>query len=96
MGLTQPFSVYRSGDPFVLREFSEKLHQLGQNEFGRNPELFPQDKDSRGGTRGSLTKNIFGRFGLKTSSEKLQKQFVSEQTRARKKAFRTWSGPQGT
>ena len=32
-GQTQPFSVYRSGDPFVLREFSEKLHQLVQNEF---------------------------------------------------------------
>lgn len=75
-GLTQPFSVYRSGDPFVLREFSEKLHQLVQNEFGRNPELFPQENRLKKAERELLEKHIFGGFGLKTSSEKLQKQFV--------------------
>lgn len=75
-GLTQPFSVYRSGDPFVLREFSEKLHQLVQNEFGRNPELFPQANRLKKAERDLLSKHIFGGFGLETSSEKLQKQFV--------------------
>jgi hypothetical protein len=75
-GLTQPFSVYRSGDPFVLREFSEKLHQLVQNEFGRNPELFPQEKRLKKEERRLLEEHIFGKFGLRTSSEKLQKQFV--------------------
>ena len=75
-GLTQPFSVYRSGDPFVLREFSEKLHQLVQNEFGRNPGLFPQANRLKKAERDLLSKHIFGGFGLKTSSEKLQKQFV--------------------
>jgi len=75
-GLTQPFSVYRSGDPFVLREFSEKLHQLVQNEFGRNPELFPQANRLKKAERDLIAEHIFGGFGLKTSSEKLQKQFV--------------------
>jgi hypothetical protein len=75
-GLTQPFSVYRSGDPFVLREFSEKLHQLVQNEFGRNPALFPQENRLKKAERDLLSKHIFGGFGLETSSEKLQKQFV--------------------
>ena len=75
-GLTQPFSVYRSGDPFVLREFSEKLHQLVQNEFGRKPELFPQANRLKKAERDLLAKHIFGDFGLETSSEKLQKQFV--------------------
>ncbi len=75
-GLTQPFSVYRSGDPFVLREFSEKLHQLVQNEFGRNPELFPQANRLKKAERDLIAEHIFGGFGLKTSSEKFQKQFV--------------------
>lgn len=75
-GLTQPFSVYRSGDPFVLREFSEKLHQLVQNEFGRNPELFPQANRLKKAERDLLSEHIFGGFDLKTSSEKHQKQFV--------------------
>ena len=30
-GVTRPFTDYRAGDPFVLREFSEKLHQLVQS-----------------------------------------------------------------
>ncbi len=38
-GLTRPFTDYRSGDPFVVREFSEKLHQLVQTEFNKTSEL---------------------------------------------------------
>lgn len=75
-GSTQPFGVYRSGDPFVLREFSEKLHQLVQNEFGRNPELFPQANRLKKAERDLLSKHIFGGFDLKTSLVKMQKQFV--------------------
>ena len=75
-GSTQPFGVYRSGDPFVLREFSEKLHQLVQNEFGRNPELFPQKNRLKKAERDLLSEHIFGGFDLKTSRVKMQKQFV--------------------
>lgn len=25
-GITHPFNDYRAGDPFVLRDFSDKLH----------------------------------------------------------------------
>lgn len=75
-GSTQPFGVYRSGDPFVLREFSEKLHQLVQNEFGRNPELFPQENRLKKAERDLLAKHIFAGFDLKTSLVKMQKQFV--------------------
>lgn len=75
-GTTQPFGVYRSGDPFALREFSEKLHQLVQNEFGRNPELFPQESRLKKVERDLLSKHIFGGFDLRTSLVKMQKQFV--------------------
>jgi hypothetical protein len=75
-GSTQPFGVYRSGDPFVLREFSEKLHQLVQNEFGRSPALFPQANRLKKAERDLLAQNIFGGFDLKTSLVKMQKQFV--------------------
>ena len=75
-GTTQPFGVYRSGDPYALREFSEKLHQLVQNEFGRNPELFPQESRLKKVERDLLSKHIFGGFDLRTSLVKMQKQFV--------------------
>ena len=35
-GMTRPFTDYKVGDPFVLRDFSERLHQLVQNEFHLN------------------------------------------------------------
>jgi hypothetical protein len=94
-GLTQPFSVYRSGDPFVLREFSEKLHQLVQNEFGRNPSLFPQANRLKKAERDLLAKHIFGDFGLETSSEKLQKQFVLNKAGQKKGLpYLVWSAGQ--
>jgi predicted ATPase len=47
-GLTRPFTDYRAGDPFVVREFSEKVHQLVQTEFGKGvDELFPQPSPRR-------------------------------------------------
>jgi len=75
-GLTRPFTDYRFGDPFVLREFSEKLHQLVQNEFGRDPTLFPKANRLNASLRDPLVKHIFGNFGLKVDPEKFQKQIV--------------------
>jgi putative AbiEii toxin of type IV toxin-antitoxin system len=94
-GSTQPFGVYRSGDPFVLREFSEKLHQLVQNEFGRNPELFPQENRLKKVERELLSKHIFGGFDLKTSLVKMQKQFVlSKPGEERGLPYLVWSAGQ--
>jgi hypothetical protein len=75
-GLTRPFTDYRAGDPFVVREFSEKLHYLVQSEFARSPALFPQAKRLKSEFRDLLSKHIFGGFGLKTDAERFQKRIV--------------------
>ena len=75
-GLTRPFTDYRSGDPFVVREFSEKLHHLIQAEFSRTSELFPKSNRLKEGFRKRIAEHIFGEFGLKTSSDKFQKRIV--------------------
>jgi len=75
-GLTRPFTDYRTGDPFVVREFSEKLHHLVQSEFARSASLFPQVKKLKREYRELLSENIFGGFGLKTDAEKFQKRIV--------------------
>jgi hypothetical protein len=75
-GLTRPFTDYRSGDPFALREFSEKLHQLVQKEFSSDPTLFPKGNRLKSALRNQIDKNIFGGFGLKTDVEKSQKRIV--------------------
>ncbi|HKZ01277.1 MAG TPA: AAA family ATPase [Pyrinomonadaceae bacterium] len=75
-GITRPFTDYRTGDPFVVREFSEKLHHLVQSEFARSASLFPQVKKLKREYRELLSENIFGGFGLKTDAEKFQKRIV--------------------
>lgn len=75
-GLTRPFTDYRAGDPFVVREFSEKLHQLVQAEFSQTSELFPKSNRLKREFRQRIAEHIFGEFGLTTSADKSQKRMV--------------------
>lgn len=75
-GLTRPFTDFRSGDPFVVREFSERLHGLVQNEFGRDPALFPKANRLHRSLRGPLIESIFGEYSLAVGTDKFQKRIV--------------------
>lgn len=75
-GLTRPFTEYRYGDPFALKEFSEKLHQLVQNEFGRDPSLFPRKNRLSEALRLPIAQHIFGSYTLGTDSERSQRRIV--------------------
>src|SRR5574337_1675281 len=41
-GWPRPFTDYSPGDPFAVREFSEKLRLLLEQEFTATDNLFPQ------------------------------------------------------
>lgn len=75
-GLTRPFTDYRSGDPFVLRDFSETLHHLVQSEFGGTPALFPKANRLNASLREPLATHVFGGFQLKVDAERFQKRIV--------------------
>jgi len=75
-GLTRPFTDYRSGDPFVLREFSEQLHRMMQSEFGQRRELFPQTKRLKSELRELIEEHIFGGFKLQADSESFQRRIT--------------------
>ncbi len=71
-GMTRPFNEYRAGDPFVLRDFSEKLHLIIQNEFGPDKQVFPQKQRFVEALREPIEKHIFGKFQLRTDSTEQQ------------------------
>lgn len=75
-GLTRTFNEYRFGDPFSLREYSEKLHNLVQNEFGSDPSLFPKKNRLSQALREPISRHIFGGFGLDIDTERSQKRIV--------------------
>lgn len=93
-GATRPFTDYRSGDPFVLREFSEKLHQLVQNEFGRSGRLFPQRNRLTDALRRPLEEHIFGGFNLETDPSQLQRRIVLKRGDEHSLPYLVWSAGQ--
>ena len=93
-GATRPFTDYRSGDPYVLREFSEKLHQLVQNEFGRSGTLFPQGNRLNEALRQPLVEHIFGGFHLETDPSQLQRRIVLKRGDEHSLPYLVWSAGQ--
>jgi hypothetical protein len=75
-GLTRPFTDYRSGDPFAVREFSERLHHLVQSEFSKGTELFPVSNRLKKVFRDKISQSIFGEFGLRTDPRQFEKRLV--------------------
>ncbi len=70
-GMTRPFSDYRPGDPFVLRDFSDKLHTLIQSDFSNEKTLFPHKKRLKRVLKDKLAEHIFANRDL-TSVSSLQ------------------------
>jgi len=75
-GLTQPFQSYRSGDPYAVREFSDRLHQLVQTEFSKSNDLFPVSNRLNKSYRDLIAKSVFGDYGLTMNTKKFEKRLV--------------------
>ncbi|MCY4213336.1 MAG: AAA family ATPase [Gammaproteobacteria bacterium] len=93
-GMSRPFNEYRAGDPFVLRDFSEKLHDLLQNEIGQDAEVFPRGRRIAADLREPLIKHIFGSFGLRTDASEHQGRLVLNRDAGQSLSYLVWSAGQ--
>ncbi len=75
-GWPRPFSDYSAGDPFAVREFSEKLRTLVEKEFGGAESLFPQERRLKAEFRQMLEHAVFGKFRLQVDKVRAQKRLV--------------------
>lgn len=74
-GWPRPFTDYSPGDPFAVREFSEKLRGLVETEFsGEN--LFPQTRRLKKEFRDLLARDVFSKYALKVDKVRSQKRLV--------------------
>ena len=89
-GWPRPFSDYSPGDPFTVREFSERLRQL-VDEFGSSAQLFPQERRLKQEFRDLLEKHVFSTFPLKIHKFRSQKRLVLG---ANELPFMVWSAGQ--
>lgn len=94
-GWPRPFTDYSPGDPFTVREFSEKLRLLVQTGFGGSDLLFPQTKRLKADLRDALRKTVFAGFGLKVQKHRSQKRLVlGDDAAGSELPFMVWSAGQ--
>ncbi len=93
-GMTRPFSEFRAGDPFVLRDFSEKLHGIVQNEFGIDEDVFPRQQRLAAVLRKPLEEHIFGGFDLRTDTSGHHGRLVLNRDADGSLPFLVWSAGQ--
>jgi hypothetical protein len=74
-GWPRPFTDYAPGDPFAVREFSEKLRVLVEQEFGGG-DLFPQERRLKREFRDLLQLHVFSKYHLKVDKVRSQKRLV--------------------
>ncbi len=93
-GMTRPFTEYRAGDPFVLRDFSEKLHGIVQNEIGLDEGVFPRRQRLAKTLRVPLDRHIFGGFELRTDTSGHQGRLVLNRSMVQALPYLVWSAGQ--
>lgn len=93
-GLTRTFLDFRAGDPYVVRDFSDKLHRLVQSEFARAEKLFPRANRLNKYLRKLIDEALFRSFSLELSRESsFQKKLVLKRD-AVQLPFMAWSAGQ--
>lgn len=93
-GLTRTFLEFRAGDPYVVRDFSDKLHRLVQTEFVKAEKLFPQANRLNGHLRRLIDEAFFRGFSLELSRDSsFQKKLVLKRD-AVQLPFMAWSAGQ--
>ncbi len=75
-GWPRPFTDYSAGDPFAVRDFSEKLRLLMEQEFVRGDHLFPRPNRLKHVYREELQSHIFAGYELKVDRTRPQKRMV--------------------
>ena len=93
-GMTRPFNDYRAGDPFVLRDFSDKLHWILQNEIGLDENVFPRPGRLAAELREPLEEHIFNKFALGTDTPAHQRRLVLKSSSGRPLPYLVWSAGQ--
>lgn len=92
-GWPRPFTDYTAGDPFAVREFSEKLRVLVEKEFGSAESLFPQERRLKREFRDMLERTVFAKFQLQVDKVQAQKRLVLG-TKGKPLPFMVWSAGQ--
>jgi hypothetical protein len=94
-GWFRPFADFRAGDPFVVRDFSEKLRLMMESWLGKAEAIFPLERRLKSEVRELLSKHVFRGLELTVDKTTPQRRLLladsQEQVRL---PFMLWSAGQ--
>ena len=96
-GWPRPFSDYDPGDPFAVRDYSEKLRAFLETEVFSQQLVFPQPRRIKSAIKTLLNTSLFNDFRLRIDSYRSQKRLVLDKGESEKSAelpFMVWSAGQ--
>jgi energy-coupling factor transporter ATP-binding protein EcfA2 len=94
-GVSQNFGTFNFGDPYSLRSFSDTVHDLIQNEFAANGELFPAPDRLNTTLRQAISEHLFGRASLVVDDSEFTKRLALVVPGQKKPlSFLSWSAGQ--
>ncbi|MCI0494057.1 ATP-binding protein [candidate division KSB1 bacterium] len=94
-GWPRPFTDYSPGDPYAVREFSEKLRLLLEQEFTATEGLFPQERRVKKELRELLSQAFFPGYDLHIDRYRSQRRLVLQAGESKENLpFMVWSAGQ--
>ncbi|MBS1913266.1 MAG: ATP-binding protein [Bacteroidetes bacterium] len=93
-GWPRPFGDYASGDPYVVRAFSEGLRMLMEKEIDTTQVIFPKSNQLKAGYRNALQRTMFGSFELGVDRARSQKRLVLRGKEQDALPYMVWSAGQ--
>lgn len=94
-GWPRPFTDYSPGDPYAVREFSEKLRLLLEQEFTATEGLFPQERRLKRELRDLLAQAFFPGHDLHVDRYRSQRRLVLQAGESEENLpFMVWSAGQ--
>ncbi len=94
-GWPRPFSDFGPGDPFAVRDFSDRLRILLGQMSSDSPNLFPKTNKLKASLRDTLDEAVFRGFGLRVDRSQPQRRLVLGRSDAKGGLpFMAWSAGQ--
>ena len=75
-GWPRPFQSFKMSDPFVLKDFSERIRQIMEQGLGSGQAVFPQQGRLKQAVREQIENAIFPNAKLRLDRQGLRKQLV--------------------
>jgi hypothetical protein len=94
-GWLRAFSDYKPGDPYTVRDYSEKLRVLMESGLGRAEAIFPQSRRLKVAIRNLLSASLFPGFQLELEKSGPQRRLILTDTgHSTRLPYMVWSAGQ--